>query len=102
MLLAANAHDGRDRCRVAGLLPLRKNMYIIYELKTSSAIMYNIKGRKVKQARSYSNVSKRCNLCLCEKYFIICKPEMSTPNNRSELISTCRHSRKFLLKTVFA
>ena len=64
--------------------------------------MYNIKWRKVKQARSYSNVSKRCNLCLWEKYFIICKPEMSTLNNRSELISTCRHSKKFLLNTVLA
>ena len=63
-------------------------------------IFDNIKWRKVKQARSYSNVSKRCNLCLWEKYFIICKPEMSTLNKRSELISTCRHSKKFLLNTI--
>ena len=54
-------------------------------------IMYNIKWRKVKQARSYSNVSKRCNLCLWEKYFIICRPEMSTLNNRSELTSYIIH-----------
>ena len=73
----------------------------IWSLKDRN-IMYNIKWRKVKQARSYSNVSKRCNLCLWEKYFIICRPEMSTLNNRSELISTCRHSKKFLLKTVLA
>ena len=45
----------------------------IWSLKDRN-IMYNIKWRKVKQARSYSNVSKRCNLCLWEKYFIICKP----------------------------
>ena len=73
----------------------------IWSLKDRN-IMYNIKWRKVKQARSYSNVSKRCNLCLWEKYFIICKPEMSTLNNRSELISTCTHSKKFLLNTVLA
>ncbi|CAH3191320.1 unnamed protein product, partial [Porites evermanni] len=33
---------------------------------------YNIKWRKIKQASSYSSVTKRCNLCLWEKYFIIC------------------------------
>ena len=80
-------------------------------MKTSSAIRvlngnlkqrkidYQIKWRKVKQARSYSNVNKKCNLCLWEKYFIICKPEMSTLNRRNELSSICRHSKKFLLNT---
>ena len=64
-------------------------------------INYQIMWRKVKQARSYSNVNKKCNLCLWEKYFIICKPEMSTLNHRDEMTSTCRHSKKFLLNTVF-
>ena len=48
----------------------------IWSLK-DKGIPYNIKWRNVKQARSYSSISKRCNLCLWEKYFIICKPEMS-------------------------
>ena len=73
----------------------------IWSLKDKS-IPYNIKWRKVKQARSYSNISKRCNLCLWEKYFIIYKPDMLTLNNRSELVSNCRHSKKFLLKNVLA
>ena len=71
----------------------------IWSLRDKS-IPYNIKWRKVKQARSYSNISKRCNLSLWEKYFIIYKPDMSTLNNRSELISNCRHPKKFLLKEV--
>ena len=71
----------------------------IWSLKDKS-IPYNFKWRKVKQARSYSNISKRCNLCLWEKYFIIYKPDMSTLNNRSELVSNCRHSKKFLLKSL--
>ena len=71
----------------------------IWSLKDKK-IAYNIKWRKIKQARSYSNVTKKCNLCLWEKYFIICKPEMCTLNTRNELVSCCRHSRKFLLKTV--
>ena len=32
--------------------------------------------------------------------FIICKPVMSTLDNRNELISRCRHSKKFLLNTI--
>lgn len=71
----------------------------VWNLKDRN-IQYNIKWRKIKQARSYSNVTKKCNLCLWEKYFILCKPEMSSLNNRNELISCCRHSRKFLLKNV--
>ena len=69
----------------------------IWSLKERK-IVFNIKWCKVKQARSYCNSSKRCNLCLWEKYFIICRPEMSTLNNRSELMTTCRLSKKFLLK----
>ena len=71
----------------------------IWSLKDQN-IKYDIKWRKVKQARSYSNVTKRCNLCLWEKFFILCKPEMSTLNSRNELTSCCRHARKFLLKNV--
>ena len=56
----------------------------VWNLKDQN-IKFDIKWRKVKQACSYSNVTKKCNLCLWEKYFIICKPEMSTLNNRNEL-----------------
>ena len=71
----------------------------IWNLKDQK-IAYQIKWRKIKQARSYSNVSKRCNLCLWEKFFILRRPEMSTLNSRNELVSGCRHARKFLLKNV--
>ena len=69
----------------------------IWSLKDQK-IAYQIKWRKIKQARSYSNVSKRCNLCLWEKNFILRRPEMSTLNSRTELASGCRHARQFLLK----
>ena len=71
----------------------------IWNLKDQK-IKYDIKWRIIKQARSYSNVTKRCNLCLWEKFFILCKPEMSTLNSRNELSSSCRHARKFSLKNV--
>ena len=56
----------------------------VWNLKDQN-IKFDIKWRKVKQARSYSDVTKKCNLCLWEKYVIICKPEMSTLSNRNEL-----------------
>ena len=71
----------------------------IWSLKDKNA-KYNIKWCKIKQASSYSNVTKRCSLCLWEKYFIICKPEMASLNKRNELSSCCRHARKFMLKNV--
>ena len=37
-------------------------------------------------------MSKRCNLCLTEKYNIICKPSLCTLNKRTEILSTCRHN----------
>ena len=75
-----------------------RNKYI-WSLKDQK-IAYQIKWRKIKQARSYSNVSKRCKLCFWEKVFILRRPEMSTLNSRNELTSGCRHARKFLLKNV--
>ena len=71
----------------------------IWRLKEKN-VKYTIKWRKVKQVKLHTNVTKKCNLCLWEKYFIICKPEMSILNNRNELLSGCRHSKKFLLNTV--
>ena len=65
-------------------------------------ISYEIKWCKIRQARLYSNMNKKCKLCLWEKYLIICKPEMSTINHRNQLTSTCRHSKKFLLNKVSA
>lgn len=69
----------------------------IWELKSSN-IQYNIKWRTVLHASPYSNTTKRCNLCLWEKFFIIYHPTMATLNSRNELVSACRHSNKFLLK----
>ena len=69
----------------------------IWNLKNNN-ISYSIRWKILKRARSYSNASKRCNLCIWEKYFIICKPDIATLNRRNELVSTCRHANKYLLK----
>jgi hypothetical protein len=68
----------------------------IWSLKDAS-VPYNISWRVVRECPSYSNKTKRCQLCLYEKYMIIFHPESSTLNKRNELASSCRHRRKFLL-----
>ena len=53
----------------------------------------------VTSAPAYSNISKRCPLCLNEKLAIITYPnQQDLLTTRSELISKCRHQNKFLLK----
>jgi hypothetical protein len=46
---------------------------------------------------AYSNTTKRCQLCLWEKYFIITANKEKRLSNRSELISKCLHEIKSLL-----
>jgi hypothetical protein len=68
----------------------------VWTLKDSN-VHFSIKWKILKQCKPYSNITKRCNLCLHEKFVIICHPELCTLNSRNELVSTCRHRRKFLL-----
>ena len=52
----------------------------------------------VKSVPGYLNISKRCMLCLHEKYEILNYPDQEELlNKRSELVSKCRHVNKFLL-----
>ena len=52
-----------------------------------------------KSAPAYTNKSKRCLLCLQEKMAIITFPEQEKLlNQKSELISKCRHMNKYLLR----
>ena len=62
-----------------------------------SAIEYDISWKIISQAQPYSNKTKRCNLCILEKFYIICKPQMCTLNKRQELSSHCRHAKSYLL-----
>ena len=69
----------------------------IWNLKDNEKA-YEIKWSVAAQARAYSNESKRCNLCLSEKLFIISNASNpSVLNKRTELISKCRHENRFYL-----
>ena len=58
---------------------------------------YEVKWSIMGHAKPYDNVSKRCNLCILEKFYIICKPKLASLNKRTELISKCRHEAKYML-----
>ena len=69
----------------------------IWNLKDNN-IDHFISWRILSSNSPYSSSSKRCNLCLKEKFLIICRPELSTLNKRNELVSSCRHRNKALLR----
>ena len=68
----------------------------VWTLKNSS-VNYSILWKVLQSCKSYSAKFERCNLCLHEKYLIIFHPELSALNTRNELVSTCRHRKKYLL-----
>ncbi len=77
-----------------------------YRLSTElSKIIWDLNDKKVEhcidwkiitKSRSYKPGSRFCNLCLTEKLHIIKNPD--SINKRSELLSKCRHARKFLVR----
>ena len=69
----------------------------VWSLKDSN-IDYSISWRIISSSSSYNSSSKRCNLCLKEKFLIICRPDLSLLNKRHELVSSCRHRNKALLR----
>ena len=49
----------------------------------------NVKTWRILSSHSpYNSSSKRCNLCLKEKFLIIYRPKLSTLNKRNELVSS--------------
>ena len=61
---------------------------------------YNIEWRIIGHAPAYNPVAKRCSLCIAEKLYIGDNVDKNLLNKRDELISKCRHRRKYLLHPV--
>ena len=57
----------------------------------------NLSWEIIDHARPYVNGSKKCDLCLTEKFHII-NSKLKLLNKRSELVSKCRHINKYILK----
>ena len=70
----------------------------VWNLKDIHNVTPSLKWSIIKHAKSYTNNSRNCPLCLQEKFEILFyanKNELL--NKRSELIAKCRHTNKFLL-----
>ena len=61
-------------------------------------INYTIKWDIIKKCRKYKPGNWFCHLCVSEKYLILKQDRQRCLNGRSELVSKCRHKRKFLLE----
>ena len=70
----------------------------VWEIKDKCNEMPSLKWSAVKSVPGCSNISKRCLLCLHEKFEIVNYPNQEELLNKSsELISKCRHANKYLL-----
>jgi hypothetical protein len=68
----------------------------VWNLKDQGITNPTITWSILDNAIPYKNGSKRCDLCITEKYHIIQKSD-NILNKRDELISKCRHENKYYL-----
>ena len=59
---------------------------------------YQIKWSIIRKSTPYRTGSKKCDLCLWEKYYILNSDKERFLNKRDEILNKCRHRDKFLLK----
>ena len=59
---------------------------------------FQTKWKILKKCRPYINISKKCSLCLNEKFIIMCKKELCILNRRNELASSCPHRNRYVLR----
>ena len=71
----------------------------IWDLKDLD-LNYNISWSDIARGKPFNPVTKRCNLCIKEKFHIIFQPDGASLNRRSELFSACRHRKKKLLSNI--
>lgn len=69
----------------------------IWDLKDDST-EFKVNWSIIQTARATQGGARTCDLCLSEKLHILKNP--GTLNKRSELVSKCRHARKYLISGV--
>jgi hypothetical protein len=71
----------------------------IWDLKEQRK-QHNISWSIAATAPAYNPKSKTCHLCLMEKTLILTSDHPHSLNKRTELLSKCRHRRKYLLSNL--
>ena len=59
---------------------------------------FSIKWKIIRKCNPYNNITKKCNLCLYEKFVIICRKDLCTLNGRNELATSCPHRNRYVLQ----
>ena len=74
----------------------------VWELKKRKNVSPALTWEVLRTAKTHSNVTKYCSLCLHEKPAIITYPYPDKLlNRRSELVTKCTHENNFLLKFLY-
>ena len=68
---------------------------LVWRLKDNN-IQHRIDWKIITKCHSYQAGSRSCDLCLTEKLNILKNPKCI--NKKTEIISKCRHRRKFLIQ----
>ena len=58
---------------------------------------YTVKFKLLENKKSYTTSTKNCHLSTAEKYLILFADLPNMLNTKSEIMSKCRHKRKFKL-----
>ena len=71
----------------------------IWKLRDRGA-NYNLSWSIIEKGQSFNPSTRRCSLCLKEKFHIIFNPAGASLNQRTELFSVCRHRQDMLLEKI--
>ena len=72
----------------------------LWKLKKNKNIPYNITWSITAHASAYQIGTRKCDLCITEKYIIARAEQKNLLNKRNEIMGKCRHRNKHLLKNV--
>ena len=61
---------------------------------------FEVKWSLIGKSRPYKCGTRKCDLCLLEKYEILMSKSKQILNKRTEIASSCRHRAKFKLKNI--
>ena len=68
----------------------------VWDLKLKHNVTPTLRWHILKSVAPYSNITKKCRLCLQEKFEFLSYPNLvELLSKRSELVSKCRHVKSF-------
>ena len=61
---------------------------------------FNIQWDFIDRATQFNPITRKCRICLKEKFHIMYNRDSSTLNKRNEIFNTCRHRKQKLLQNL--